>query len=117
MPPQKRTAKPATSSPSQKEIDAAVEQSAEYLESQETPDTKPVTRPTTPSKAEVEAAVEKSADYLEEQGVPVDRSAAAATPVSAGTSGVGSAPVDAGRDKSQDAAPAFESPIPDRPRD
>lgn len=117
MPPQKRTAKSTSSEPSQKEIDAAVEQSAEYLESQETPETKPVTRPTTPSAAEVEAAVEKSADYLEEQGVPVDRSAQAATPVSAGTGAVGSAPVDASRDKSMDAAPVFETPIPDRPKD
>jgi hypothetical protein len=113
MPPQKRTAKSTT--PSQKEIDAAVEQSAEYLESQETPEQKPVLGPTTPSKAEVESAVEKSAEYLEEQGVPVDRSSAA-TPVSSGTPSVGAAPVSAGRDKSKDASPVFESPIPDRPK-
>lgn len=101
--------------PTQKEIDAAIEQSAEFIQSQEEPpESHP--KPTTPSSSEVEAAVEQSAEFLETQGVSTTGTGAA-TPVSAGTTAPGSAPVYAGRDKSQDAAPVFESPIPDRPKE
>lgn len=111
----RRTEASKTSTPSQKEIEAAVEKSAEFIEQQnEPPEAHP--KPTTPSNAEVEAAVEQSAEYLESQGYPTDSSSAAA-PVSAGTTAVGAAPVDAGRDKTQDASPVFESPVPDRPKD
>lgn len=99
--------------PTQKEIDAAVEKSADFLQQQEEgPESHP--KPTTPSAAEVEAAVEQSAEFLESQGVTTTGTGAAA-PVSAGTTAPGAAPVYAGRDKSMDAAPVFESPVPDRP--
>lgn len=102
--------------PTQSEIDAAVQQSAEFVQSQEEPpESHP--GPTTPSSAEVEAAVEQSAEFLQSQGVTTDTSTSAAAPVSAGTSAPGAAPVYAGRDKSMDASPVFESPVPDKPKD
>jgi hypothetical protein len=109
----KRTEAAKSSTPSQKEIDEAVEKSGDFLEEQaQPPESHP--KPTTPSSSEVEAAVEQSAEFLEEQGVTTT---GAAAPVSAGTNAVGAAPVYAGRDKSADAAPVFETPIPDRPKD
>lgn len=118
---------PGPTTPSKADVNAAVEQSAEFLAAQSEPPSDVHPGPTTPTKAEVKAAVEQSAENLEGQGVIIDTSTAgappagpaSAAPVAAGGNDAarGSAPVPAGRDRSMDAAPVFESPIPDRPRD
>lgn len=118
---------PGPTTPSKAEVDAAVEQSAKRLEAQAEPPSDVHPGPTTPTKTEVKAAVARSAENLEGQGVIIDTSTAgappaspaSAAPVSAGGTDAprGAAPVPAGRDRSKDAAPVFESPIPDRPRD
>jgi predicted P-loop ATPase len=135
MPPQKRSSgKPANetkvepasaASPRargelpKKQVEAAVEKSAKFLEKQAEPPADVHPKATTPSKAEVEDAVEKSADHLRAQGVPVDSSAAAATPISAGgtDASLAAQPVDAGRDKTQDASPTFSAPVPNSPKE
>lgn len=63
MPPRRRT------EPTQKEVDVAIEQSAQFLEEQSQPD-EVHPGPTTPSNAEVDAAVEQSAQFLEQQSEP-----------------------------------------------
>lgn len=115
---------PGPTTPSKAEVDAAVEQSAEFLAAQSEPPSDVHPGPTTPAKAEVEAAVAQSAEHLEGQGVTVDTTTAGAAPtnaapVSAGgtNSTLAAAPVDASRDKRQDASPVFEAPVSDRPRD
>lgn len=119
--------RPGPTTPSQKEVDAAVEKSAEFLEQQAEPPEAHV-KPTTPTKAEVEAAVSQSAEYLQEQGVAVDTSTHAssgrdktmdAAPVSAGgmNSTLAASPVSGARDKTMDASPVFSAPVPDAPRD
>jgi hypothetical protein len=106
-------------SPSKKDVDAALEKSAEFLEQQAEPPSDVHIESTTPSKKEVEAAVEKSVENLESQGVKTDSAVSDATPVSAGGTNAASAatPVDASRDKTQDASPVFESPVTSKPRE
>lgn len=122
-----RVQKPANA-PSQKEVEAAIEQSAEFLQQQAEPPSDVHPKPTTPSKTAVEAAVEQSAEFLESQGVAVDTSTSATTardlaqdaaPVSAGgrDTALDAQPVSGARDKTQDASPVFSSPIPDAPRE
>lgn len=141
MPPQRRTgakakdsvsvtpasaAEPRSSTVTQKEVAAAVEQSAEFLEQQAAPPTDVHPKPTTPTQAEVESAVEQSAEFLQSQGVATSDAAPVAAsrdkgtdaaPVSAGGAnpGLDAAPVYGGRDKTQDASPAFSAPVPDKP--
>jgi hypothetical protein len=84
MPPQKRTsakakdtvkvdppsaAQPRTTATSlpKKEVDAALEQSAEFIQQQSQPPTDVHPKPTTPSSAEVDAALEQSAEFMESQ--------------------------------------------------
>lgn len=117
-----------------KQVEAAVEKSAEFLESQAAPPTDVHPKPTTPTKAEVEAAVARSAEHLEGQGFPVDTSASgvspaakqaavvsppSAAPVAAGLANpsLSAAPVSGARDKTQDAAPVFSAPVPDKPKE
>lgn len=136
MPPRKRTPsvqvnvepasaakpRPGPTTPSQKEVDAAVEQSAEFLAQQAEPPSDVHPRPTTPSKAEVSEAVEQSAQFLEEQGVSTDTATPEARVVDAApvaavsvNPGVDASPVYGGRDKSADASPTFSSPVLDKP--
>ena len=119
-------AEPRKSTVTKKEVAAAVEQSAEFLEQQAAPPTDVHPKPTTPSKAEVESAVEQSAEFLRSQGVATTDAAPVAAnrdkgtdaaPVAAGGAnpGLAAAPVYGGRDKTQDAAPVFSAPVPDKP--
>lgn len=116
--------RPGPTTPSAKEIESAVEQSAEFLAQQAEPPSDVHLKPTTPSKAKVEEAVEKSAQFLQTQGVDADvaptetrEKGMDAAPVSAGGSnpGLDAAPVYGGRDKSADASPVFSAPISDKP--
>ena len=143
MPPQKRTSakakdsvkvepasaaapRPGPTTPSQKEVDAALEQSAEFLAQQAEPPTDVHPKATTPSSAEVDAALEQSAQFLEQQAAaPTDVHPKPTTPSSSEveaaveqakenleaegtlvTTDAGAAtPVSVGRDASRDAAP------------
>lgn len=118
------TPRPGPTTPSAKEVEAAVEQSAEFLAQQAAPPSDAHPKPTTPSKAEVEEAVEQSAQFLQMQGVDTDVAPTEtrdkgvdASPVSAGGTnpGLDAAPVYAGRDKTADASPVFSAPVPDKP--
>lgn len=72
-PPSAAKPRASSSAPSQKEIDKALEKSAQHIEEQSAPPTDVHPQPTTPSQAEVEAAIEKSAEHLEEQAAaPTD---------------------------------------------
>lgn len=143
MPPQKRTSakapnsvkvepasaaepRPGPTTPSQKEVDAALEQSAQNLAQQAEPPADVHPTPTTPSAAEVDAALEKSAEFLEQQAAaPSDVHPKPTTPSQAevdaaveqakgnleaqgslvATDAGAATPVSVGRDASQDAAP------------
>lgn len=109
--------RPGPTTPSTEEVDAALEQSAEFLQQQEEPPTDVHPKPTTPTAAEVDSALEQSAEFLESQGVTTNVTTTDAAPVSAGTAtpSLDAAPVYGGRDKTQDAAPVFSAPTPDRP--
>jgi hypothetical protein len=60
---------PGPTTPSKKEVDVALEQSAQFLEEQ-SQDVQSHPGPTTPSNAEVDAALEQSAQHLEQQSEP-----------------------------------------------
>ncbi len=113
--------RPGPTTPTAKEVEAAVEQSAEFLQQQEEPPADVHPKPTTPTKAEVESAVEQSAEYLQESGqVAVSESrdkGQDAAPVSAGGTnpGLDATPVSGARDKTMDAAPVFSAPTPSSP--
>lgn len=116
------TTRPIT--PSAKEIEDSVEQSAEHLAQQSEPMSDGHHKPTTPSNAEVEEAVEQSTRFLQTQGTDADVAptetrdkGADAAPVSAGGANPGfdAAPVYGGRDKAADASPVFSSPVLDKP--
>lgn len=139
MPPQKRVSAKAKDSvkvepasatqsrasavvPSAKEVEAAIEQSAEHLEAQASPPDDIHPKPTTPSKAEVEEAVAKSAEHLETTGHIVtvesrDKTMDAA-PVSAGgrDHSLDAPAVSADRDKTMDSPPVFSSPVSSTPK-
>lgn len=114
--------RPGPTTPSAKEVEAAVEQSAAFLAQQEEPPSDVHPKPTTPSTAEVEEAVEQSAAYLQSQGVDVApdetrEKVMDAAPVSAGgrNPGLDASPIYSGRDKTADASPVFSAPISDKP--
>lgn len=116
--------RPGPTTPSTKAVEAAIEQSAEYLAQQEEPPSDTHPKPTTPSKAEVEEAVQQSAQFLQTQDVDANVAptetrdkAVDAAPVSAGgfNPGLDAAPIYGGRDKTADASPVFSAPISDKP--
>ena len=122
-PPSAAKARTSSTTPSAKQVEAAVEKSAEYLEQQAAPPADIHPKPTTPSKAEVDAAIEQSAERLTASGEIVTLEARDKTmdaaPVAAGGAnpGLDAAPVSAERDKTQDASPVFASPTLERPID